>query len=94
MSGVPVNDDGGEEVQPGHSEVLALGCSITDFTLAPYAQGVFQRMMRFALIQADLGTALHGWSLGAIRQIRLSDILFAIAISAAYGAPTSKGGSR
>ena len=34
MLGVPVNDDGGEEVQPGHSEVLALGCSITDFTLA------------------------------------------------------------
>jgi len=56
---VPVNDDGSEEVQPGHSEVLALGCSITDFTLAPNAQGVFQRMMRFALIQADLGTALH-----------------------------------
>ena len=59
MFGVPVNDDGGEEIQPGHSEVLALSCSITDFTLAPNAQGVFQRMMRFALIQADLGTALH-----------------------------------
>jgi hypothetical protein len=57
--GVPVDDDGGEQVQPGHSEVLALGCSITDFTLAANAQGVFQRMMRFALIQADLGTALH-----------------------------------
>lgn len=57
--GVPVNDDLGEQVQPVHSEVLALGCSITDFTLATNAQGVFQRMMRFALIQADLGTALH-----------------------------------
>ena len=57
--GVPVNDDRGEQVQPGHSEVLALGCSITDFTLATNAQGAFQRMMRFALIQADLGTALH-----------------------------------
>lgn len=53
--GVPVNDDSGEQVQPGHSEVLALGCSITDFTLATNAQGVFQGMMRFALIQADLG---------------------------------------
>ena len=51
MLGVPVNDDSGEQVQPGHSEVLALGCSVTDFTLATNAQGVFQRMMRFALIQ-------------------------------------------
>ena len=49
----------GEQVQPGHSKVLALGCSITDFTLATNAQGAFQRMMRFALIQADLGSALH-----------------------------------
>jgi len=49
--GVPVNDDRGEQVQPGHSKVLALGCSITDFTLATNAQGAFQRMMRFALIQ-------------------------------------------
>ncbi len=46
--------------QPGYSEVLALGCSITDFTLATNAQGVFQRMLlRIALIQADSGTALH-----------------------------------
>lgn len=57
--GVPVYDDGGEQVQPRHSEVLALGCSITDFTLATDAQSVFQRMMRFALIQSDLGAALH-----------------------------------
>lgn len=57
MLSVPVNGNGVEEVQLGHSEVLALGCSITDFALAANGQNVFHRMMRFALILADLGAA-------------------------------------
>lgn len=57
--GVPVDDDSCEQVQPGDPEMLPFGCSIANFTLTTNAQGVFQRMMRFALIQADLGTALH-----------------------------------
>lgn len=35
--GVPVNDDRGEQIQPSHSEVLSLGCSIANFTLAANA---------------------------------------------------------
>ena len=57
--GVPVNDDGGEQVQPGHAEVLALGCSITDFPLAANAQRILEGVMCFALVQADLG-AVNG----------------------------------
>ena len=57
--GVPVNDDGGEQVQPGHAEVLALGCSITDLPLAASAQRILEGVMCFALVQADLGATLH-----------------------------------
>jgi hypothetical protein len=39
MLGVPVNDDGGEQVQACHAEVLTLGCAVADFALAPDAQG-------------------------------------------------------
>lgn len=38
--GVPVNDDGGEQVQPSHSEMLSFGCSVADFALAANAQGI------------------------------------------------------
>lgn len=57
--GVSVYDDGGDQVQPGHAEVLAFGCSIADFALPPDAQRVFECVMGFSFVQADLGTALH-----------------------------------
>ena len=59
MLGVPVDDDGGEQVEAGHTVVLPFGGTIPDFTLSPDAQGVFQGVMRLALVQADLGPALH-----------------------------------
>jgi len=57
--GVPVDDDGGEQVQTGHAVVLTLGSAIPDFTLSPDAQGVFQGVMGLTLVQANLGPPLH-----------------------------------
>ena len=34
MGGIPVNDDGGEQVEPGHAVVLALARAVADFALA------------------------------------------------------------
>ncbi len=59
MFGVPVDDDRGEEVQPGHAEVLAFGGAITDFTLAADAECVLQGVVSLTLVEADLGAALH-----------------------------------
>jgi hypothetical protein len=59
MFGVPVDDDRGEEVQPGHAEVLAFGGAITDFTLAADTECVLQSVVRLTLVEADLGAALH-----------------------------------
>ena len=39
---VPVDHDGGKEVQAGDTEVLAFAGAVTDFALAPDAQGVFE----------------------------------------------------
>ena len=59
MLGVPVYDDGGQQVQSGHAVMLALGCSIADFTLATDSQGVFQGVMGLALVETDLSATLH-----------------------------------
>ena len=40
MGGIPVNDDGGEQVKPGHEVVLALARAVADFALASDAEGV------------------------------------------------------
>ncbi len=50
MPGVPVDDDCGEEVQPGHAEVLAFGGAIADFTLTADAEGVLQGVMGLTLV--------------------------------------------
>jgi hypothetical protein len=55
----PVNDDGSEQVQPYHPEMLPFGCSVTNFTLAANAQRILDGVMGFSFVQADLGTALH-----------------------------------
>ena len=59
MLGVPVDDDGGEQIETSHAVVLPLGGTVADFALAPDAQGVFQGVMGLALVQSDLGPALH-----------------------------------
>jgi hypothetical protein len=39
--------------------MLALRCTIPDLALPPDAEGVFQRMMGLAFVQADLRASLH-----------------------------------
>ena len=53
---VPVDDDDGKEVQAGYAEVLAFGGAVADFALTADAQGVLERVVRFALrtIQAAM----------------------------------------
>jgi hypothetical protein len=57
--GVPVDDDGGQQVQPCHTVVLTFDGPIADFALPLDAQGVFQGVMGLALVEANLGTTLH-----------------------------------
>ena len=59
MFGVPVNDNGGKEVEASHAEMLPLGSTVADFTLPPDTQGVLEGVVRLALVQPDLGAALH-----------------------------------
>lgn len=56
---VPVDDDCGEEVERGHPKMLALGRPVADFALSADPQSVLQRVVRFALVEADLDAALH-----------------------------------
>ena len=57
--GIPVDYDGGEEVQPSHSVVLALAGAVADFALASDAKRVLERVMSLSLVQTCAGTALH-----------------------------------
>ena len=59
MGGIPVNDDGGEEVEAGHAVVLALARAVADFALTPDAERVLEGVMSLALVQAGVGPALH-----------------------------------
>ena len=59
MGGIPVNDDGGEQVEPGHAAVLALVRAVADFALASDPERVLERVMSLALVQAGVGSALH-----------------------------------
>lgn len=59
MLGVPVDYDGGEQIEACHAEVLPFGRPVADFTLATDAERVLEGMMGLALVQADLGAALH-----------------------------------
>ncbi len=58
-AGVPADDDGGEEIQARDSVVLTLGGAITGLALAAGPQGVLQRVMGLALVEAELRAALH-----------------------------------
>ena len=63
MGGIPVDDDGGEQVEPGHAVVLALAGAVADFALTPdperVLERVLERVMSLALVQAGVGPALH-----------------------------------
>ena len=59
MGGIPVNDDGGEEVEAGHAVALAFTGAVADFALAADAKRVLEGVMSLALVEAGAGTALH-----------------------------------
>lgn len=56
---IPVYYDGGEQVQPGDTEVLTFSGAVADFSLSADPQGILQGVMRLAFIETDLSTALH-----------------------------------
>ena len=58
MGGIPVNDDGGEQVEPSHAAVPALAGAVADFALASGPERVLERVMSLALVQAGVGSAL------------------------------------
>ena len=59
MKHVPVNHDGGKEVQAGDAKVLAFGGAVANFALTADAQGVLERVVRFALVEPALGPTLQ-----------------------------------
>ena len=50
MGGIPVNDDGGEHVEPGHAVVLAFAGAVADFAPAPDAERVLECVMSLAFV--------------------------------------------
>ena len=59
MHSIPVDYDGGEQVQPGHAVVLGLAGAVAEFALSPDVEGVLEGVMTLALVQAGVGPALH-----------------------------------
>src|SRR5690606_12327427 len=59
LHGVPKDDNGGEQVHTCDPVMLAFGGTVADFTPAMEADCPLQRMMRFALVEPDLGAALQ-----------------------------------
>ena len=55
MGSIPVNDDGGEQVESGHVVVLTLAGAVADFDLASDPE----RVVSLAFVQAGVGPALH-----------------------------------
>ncbi len=56
---IPVDDDGGEQVQSGNAVVLALGGPVADFTSSIEADGAFEGVVGFALVQPHLRPPLQ-----------------------------------
>ena len=50
-----MDDDAGEQVEPGHAVVLALAGAVADFALASDSERVLERVMSLALVQAGSG---------------------------------------
>ena len=57
LRGVPVDDDGGEQVQPGQTVMLAFGRAVANFAASTERDRAFEGVMRFAFVQARLGAA-------------------------------------
>lgn len=75
---VPIDDDGGEQVEAGDPVMLALGGSATDFFLAADTQSIVERVVGLTLVEADLGTPLH---------VGVGDPLYNKRLSAPRGRP-------
>ena len=59
MGGIPVNYNGGVQVESSHAVVPALAGAVADFALTPDAEDVLEEVMILALVQAGAGPALH-----------------------------------
>ena len=57
LPSVPVDDDGGKEVQAGDPVVLRLGRPIADLTASVEADGTLERMMGLTFVQPQLRPA-------------------------------------
>ena len=55
LGGIPVNDDGGEQFEPGHAVALACTGAVADFGLTPDAECALQDVMSLVLVQAGVG---------------------------------------
>ena len=86
MGGIPINDDGGEEVEPSHAVVLALAGSVADFALASDPQRVLEGVVCLALVQAGVGSALHIGRMHATGEYSISDLaeLFSVSRPTVY----------
>src|SRR5215210_5885756 len=56
---VPVDDDGGKEVQAGDPVVLCFGRPIADLTASVEADGTLERMMGLAFVEPHLCPSLE-----------------------------------
>ena len=70
--GVPVDDDGGKQVEACHAVVLAFRAAIPDFSLTADAQGVLQGVVGFSLVEALLHDSTAA-RVGALFQLFVQD---------------------
>ena len=59
LHGVPEDDNGGEQVHAGYPVVLSFRRTVADFASPVEADSPLQRVMRLALVEADLAAALE-----------------------------------
>ena len=59
LLGVPIDDDGGQQVQTRDAEVLTFSGAIADFALPPDPQCALQSMVGLAFVETYLGATLH-----------------------------------
>nr|WP_321446552.1 hypothetical protein [uncultured Cohaesibacter sp.] len=56
---VPLDNDGGQQIEAGNAMLLPFGRAITYFAAPGRVYSPFQRVMSLALVQADLRPALQ-----------------------------------
>ena len=59
LAGVPVDDGGGQEVEPSHAVMLALRAAVTDLAAGTQADGALEGGVGLALVEAQLSAALQ-----------------------------------